>query len=89
MNEKFEKIISELNSTEKREDTYFHSASRLIPSRKEIISIIKNIQCLMFPDYFTLKENQGKSQEDILTALFEKQYNLSLLSTRVAVLKMN
>lgn len=72
MNEKFEKIISELNSTEKREYNYFHSASKLIPSRKEIISIIKNIQCLMFPDYFTLEENRGKTQEEMLSALFEK-----------------
>lgn len=72
MNERFEKIISELNSTEHLRYNYFHGASRSIPSRKEVISIVKNIQCLMFPDYFALDENRGKSQEDILSALFDK-----------------
>ena len=61
MKEKFEDILSELNSTEFREYNYFHDASKLIPSRKEIILIIKNIQSLMFPDYFSLDENRGKT----------------------------
>lgn len=72
MNERFEKIISELNGTEYREYNYFHDPSRLIPSRKEIISIIKNIQSLMFPDYFALEENKDKTQTEILSLLFDK-----------------
>lgn len=72
MDEKFQSIITELNSTENQKYNYFHDTSRLIPSRKEIISIIKNIQSLMFPDYFSLSENEGKTQEEILLSLFEK-----------------
>ena len=71
MNEKFEKIIAELNDTETSEYNYFHTAPRLIPSRKKIISIIKNIQSVMFPDYFSVSENAEKSQEEILAALFD------------------
>ena len=75
MNEKekiFENIISELHSFDNREFNYFHSAPKMIPSRKEIISIIKNIQCLMFPEYFHMDENDNKSSLDVLGELYER-----------------
>ena len=50
--EKLEKVLADISATEEQEYNYFHNRSVMIPSRKEIISIIKNIQSLMFPDYF-------------------------------------
>ena len=44
----------------------------MIPSRKEVISIIKNIQSLMFPQYFSLSENRGKETREILDGVFCK-----------------
>ena len=67
----FQNVLSELHSFENREYNYFHNAPTLIPSRKEIISILKNIQCIMFPDYFHLPENDGKSSMRILSDLYE------------------
>jgi len=72
MKEHFQNILSELHSFENREYNYFHSTPNLIPSRKEIISILKNVQCLMFPDYFHLDENDGKSSMQVLEEIFEK-----------------
>ena len=68
----FQSVISELHSFENREYNYFHTAPSLIPSRKEIISILKNIQCIMFPDYFHLDENDGKSSMQVLSEIYER-----------------
>ncbi len=68
----FQTILEELSRFEKREYNYFHSAPKLIPSRKEIISVLKNIQCLMFPDYFHLDENDGISSLDVLERIYDK-----------------
>ena len=72
MEEKFREILGELHSLDNREYDYFHSAPNLIPSRKEIIHILKNMQSLMFPDYFHLEENEGKSSTQILSDVYEK-----------------
>ena len=42
----------------------------MIPSRKKIISILKDIQELMFPDYFRREENAAKSRREILDTVF-------------------
>ena len=68
----YSKIIEELSGTEKQDYHYFHGESKMIPSRKEVISIIKNIQSLMFPQYFSLSENQGKETLEILDCVFCK-----------------
>jgi serine O-acetyltransferase len=68
----FEKVAKELAKTENREYHYFHKDTELVPSRKEIISILKNMQSLMFPSYFRLEENAGKSQKDIIAGLYSK-----------------
>lgn len=68
----YEKIMSELCSTENQDYHYFHGASRLIPSRKEVISIVKNIQSLMFPNYFQIDENEGKDSKEVLDCVFKK-----------------
>lgn len=67
----FEKIIAELERTDRDKHVYFHTAQKLVPSRKKIISILKNIQSLMFPDYFHIEENAGKSPADVLSYTYE------------------
>ena len=71
-NKIYSKIIEELSGTEKQDYHYFHGESKMIPSRKEVISIIKNIQSLMFPQYFSLEENRGKEAREILDVVFRK-----------------
>ncbi len=41
-----------------------------IPSRKEVISIIKDIQSLMFPSYFVVDGNEGVGAEYLLFKLY-------------------
>lgn len=69
---RFENIISELLKSEQREYDYFHNAQTNIPQRKEIIAIIKNIQSLMFPDYFHLEENNGKTSLEVLLGVHRR-----------------
>lgn len=70
--EKLKKIAEKINETAECDYNYFHKQTMMVPSRKEGIEIIKNIQELMFPDYFHIDENKGKSQEDLLDELFIK-----------------
>ena len=70
--EKLSEIVSRLNSTSEFKCTYFHGRSLMVPNRKEIILIIKNLQSLMFPDYFQLSENRGKSCIEIMESTFIK-----------------
>ena len=50
--EKIAELLKRLNFMDEEKYNYFHNRSVMIPSRKEIITIIKDIQQLMFPDYF-------------------------------------
>lgn len=63
-------ILSELDRKNERTANYFKPLPPITPSRKEVIFIIKNIQSLMFPEYFVLSENEGKSREEILNTVF-------------------
>ena len=63
-------ILSELDRKNERTANYFKPLPPITPSRKEVIFIIKNIQSLMFPEYFVLSENEGKSREEILSTVF-------------------
>ena len=70
--DKLNKIISEIGATAEDSYNYFHTRNALVPSRKEVISILKSIQCLMFPDYFHLPEQKEKSRMQILDDIFIK-----------------
>ena len=63
-------IITELSGACEYGCDYFHDRAMLIPSRKAVIKIIKRVQALMFPDYFRLDEDDGKSAEAILEEIF-------------------
>lgn len=71
-NEKFKEIVAELNEIEGRQYNYFHSETKVAPSRKAIISIIKDMQSLMFPNYFNVEDNVAKSREQLLEDIFSK-----------------
>ena len=47
-----------------------HNAAVNVPNRKEVISIIKDLQSLMFPTYYQREENRIKSRDEILYAVF-------------------
>ena len=49
---------------------YFKSHTVMVPSRLEVIKIIKRAQMVMFPDYFTFAEDEGRTCEEILEELF-------------------
>ncbi len=71
-NARLEKIATALKITEEGDYNYFNKGVKRAPSRKEVVSIIKNMQSLMFSDYFTLSENEGKSEVQILDLVFKK-----------------
>ena len=68
--EKLGRVLRDLDSTLEWEYRYFRNRSVIIPSRKEIIVIIKNLQQLMFPDYFKRDTNECKSREQIIDETF-------------------
>ena len=70
--QKLDSLLIELDGRPEEKYNYFHTKSLAIPSRKEIIGIIKDIQELMFPDYFHREENRGKSRREILDKVFLK-----------------
>lgn len=70
LQEKIKDLIFSLNSVDESDCRYFNKHTVMVPSRIEVIKIIKRIQCLMFPDYFILSEDEGKSSEEIAELVF-------------------
>ena len=70
--EKFEQVINQLDALDNARHNYFHENQERIPSRKEVIYIIKTIQHLMFPAYFKLDEFEGEDAKKILDGLFTR-----------------
>ena len=68
--QKLEHLLSELDGKAEQKYNYFHNRAAMIPSRKEIIGIIKDLQQLMFPDYFSRGANAGMSRKEILDKVF-------------------
>lgn len=71
-NDKLHGIVSELKRLDTCEYNYFHRETNEIPSRKEIIAIIKTFQSLMFSQYFKLEEHCGKASDEIIEELYIK-----------------
>ncbi len=65
-----DRFLCNLDATRECEYDYFNKHSVTFPSRNEIITIIKKIQCLMFPDYFRLQSDLGKKREILADELF-------------------
>ena len=68
--ERLSSVISSLERTRISEYDYFNKHKVAVPSRNEIIRIIKTMQSVMFPDYFRIKETKGMSNTEIMNALF-------------------
>ncbi len=67
---RMEEILHELNKVSEEDCAYFNKHTVMVPSRLEAVRIIKRIQCLMFPDYFYLSEDGGKTDNQRLDELF-------------------
>ncbi len=66
-----EKVLSELRASGEENYSYFKKHTVMVPSRIEVIKIIKRMQHLMFPDYFILAEDEGRTSSDIAEDVFE------------------
>lgn len=68
-NDKIKSISDAIDAISESGQTYFKNKRGMVPSRAETIDIVKKIQSLMFPDYFIVEENYGKSTEERLEEL--------------------
>ena len=63
-------ILKKLSTLSEENQAYFGKHSVMVPSRYEVVKLIKRIQSLMFPDYFAFPEDAGKSREEVLDDVF-------------------
>lgn len=67
---KLSAVIKALDKANEFESNYFAKHTVMVPSRNEVISIIKRIQSVMFPEYFEVKEDAGLNREQVLDKVF-------------------
>ena len=63
-------IVVAIESADESDFTYFSKHTVMVPSRIEIIRIIKKMQSLMFPAYFRLEEDCGKDVRAVSEEIF-------------------
>ena len=68
--ERMDNFLTSLGKTRESEYEYFNKHTVMFPSRNEVIVIIKRIQALMFPDYFKVEGDRGKSPLERANELF-------------------
>ncbi len=68
--EKIKDVLSRLSLENELSCAYFKKHSVMVPSRNEVVKIIKKIQHLIFPEYFSLEEDKGKSLNKIADEVF-------------------
>lgn len=68
--EKIKEVLSRLSSENELGCAYFKKHTVMVPSRNEVIKIIKKIQHLIFPDYFSLEEDMAKPLESVADEVF-------------------
>lgn len=66
----FEDLVAKIDGVSEESCNYFNKHTVMVPSRKEVILIIKRMQSLMFPDYFKLSEDEGRARAEILKEVF-------------------
>ena len=66
----FEDLVAKIDGVSEESCNYFNKHTVMVPSRKEVILIIKRMQSLMFPDYFKLSEDEGRARSEILKDVF-------------------
>ena len=67
--EKITETLSSLERINEQNRNYFNRHTVLVPSRKEIVKLVKRMQAIMFPDYFSLDEDDGATREEIAKRL--------------------
>jgi len=55
--EKIKSMLSALSKISEDNRKYFGKHTVMVPSRNEVIEIIKRIQCLIFPSYFSYEKD--------------------------------
>lgn len=65
-----DEVLKDLDHTKISEYDYFNKHTVMVPSRNEVIKIIKKMQSLMFPEYFRISDDRGKSREKLIDELF-------------------
>ena len=68
--EKIDLVLERLAASSEENRKYFGKHTVMVPSRNEVIEIIKRIQHLIFPSYFSYDKDAGKSQAEICELVF-------------------
>ena len=68
--ERIKDLLSALRSVDESDCEYFNKHTVMVPSRNEVVKLIKRIQSLMFPDYFIFPEDEGKSCSEVAELVF-------------------
>lgn len=68
--EKLLSVAKAVSETCEENFDYFKKHTVMVPSRIEVIKIVKKIQSLMFPDYFSLSEDIRKAPEKLASEIF-------------------
>ena len=63
-------IIDRLSRSNESDCAYFNKHTVMVPSRAEVVGIIKNIQSLMFPEYFSPSAECYKTREELVNGIF-------------------
>ena len=66
----FEDLVAKIDGISEDSCSYFNKHTVMVPSRKEVILILKRMQSLMFPDYFMLSDDVGRPRTEILKDVF-------------------
>ncbi len=68
--QKISDLLKEISEISVGDGKYFSKHTVMVPSRIEVIEIIKRIQCLMFPDYFSFAKDEGRTRQEIADTVF-------------------
>lgn len=68
--ERIDSMLASLSKISEENKKYFGKHTVMVPSRNEVIEIIKRIQCLIFPSYFSYEKDAGKSDSEIAELVF-------------------
>ena len=74
--DKINELLSRLELTDEGKYNYFHESPLCVPDRREVITLVKHIQCLMFPRYFkcdALDRGGVRAVAELTFALMKRQ----------------
>ena len=63
-------MLKKLSASAEVNHEYFSKHTVMVPSRSEVVKIIKRIQHLMFPEYFSFSEDEGLTLTEIADKVF-------------------